>query len=395
MFEFKLENTDWKARAWEFFTEHGSFKTPVFMPVWTKATVKWITKELLDEMWAEIILANTYHLYLRPGQDVVKHFGWAHKFQNYNKPILTDSGWFQVFSLGQTWDKNSFKNDESLVKITEDWVHFRSFIDWSKHFFNAENNMDLQSNLWADIIMAFDECAPWDSSHEYARWAMNRTHRWAERCVKRWKENNEKRKANWEYQQALFPIAQWVIYDDLRKESAEFIGKLDCPWVAIWGLSVWESKEDMYRTMDVIEPVLPKNKPRYLMWVGTPEDLVEGIYRWIDMFDCVLPTRLWRHGVAFSSIWNVKLKNLKWKLSKDPVDANCDCMVCRDYTKWYIRHLIQEWEMLWMQLLSYHNLYLLVNLWKKAREAILENRYEEFRNDFWKKYDPENKMHRG
>ena len=395
MFEFKLENIDKKARAWEFFTEHGSFKTPMFMPVWTKATVKWITKEHLDEMWAEIILSNTYHLYLRPCQDVVKHFGWAHSFQNYNKPILTDSGWFQVFSLWQTWEKNSFKNDESLVKITEDWVHFRSFIDWSKHFFNAENNMDLQSNLWADIIMAFDECAPWDSSHEYATAAMNRTHRWAERCVKRWKENNETRKANWEHLQALFPIAQWVIYDDLRKQSAEFIWKLDCPWIAIGWLSVWESKEDMYRTMDVIEPVLPKHKPRYLMWVGTPEDLIEWIYRWIDLFDCVLPTRLWRHWVAFSSIWNIKLRNEKWKLSKQPVDLDCDCMVCRDYTKWYIRHLIQEWEMLWMQLLSYHNLYLLINLWKKAREAILENKYEKFRNDFWEKYDPENKMHRG
>ena len=395
MFEFKLENTDWKARAWEFFTEHGSFKTPMFMPVWTKATVKWIHKEELDEMWAEIILANTYHLYLRPGQDVVKHFWWVHKFQNYNKPILTDSGWFQVFSLWQTWWETSFKNDESLVKITEDWVHFRSFIDWSKHFFNAENNMDLQSNLWADIIMAFDECAPWDSNHEYAKAAMKRTHRWAERCVKRRKENNKKRKENWEYQQALFPIAQWVIYDDLRKESAEFIWKLDCPWIAIWWLSVWESKEDMYRTMDVIEPVLPKNKPRYLMWVGTPEDLVEWIYRWIDMFDCVLPTRLWRHWVAFTSRWNIKLRNEKWKLSKDPIDKECNCKVCLDYTKWYIRHLIQEWEMLWMQLLSYHNLYLLINLWKKARQAILENKYSEFRDNFWKKYDPENKMHRG
>ena len=395
MFEFNLENTNWKARAWEFFTEHGSFKTPVFMPVWTKATVKWIHKEDLDEMSAEIILNNTYHLYLRPWKDVVKHFWWAHKFQNYNKPILTDSGWFQVFSLGQTWDKNSFKNDESLVKITEDWVHFRSFIDWSKHFFNAENVMDIQSNLWADIIMAFDECAPWDSTHEYAKAAMNRTHRWAERCVKKWKENNKKRSDEWEHLQALFPIAQWVVYDDLRKESAEFIWNLDCPWVAIGWLSVWESKEDMYRTMDVIEPVLPKHKPRYLMWVGTPEDLVEWIYRWIDMFDCVLPTRLWRHWMVFTSRWNIKITNKKWQLSKDPLDDECECKVCKNYTKWYLRHLLQEWEMLWMQLLSHHNLQFLINIWRKARVAILENKYEEFRNNFWKKYDPENKMHRG
>ena len=189
MFEFKLENTDKDARAWEFFTEHGSFKTPIFMPVWTKATVKWISKEDLDEMWAEIILNNTYHLYLRPGDEVVKDFWWAHKFQNYNKPILTDSGWFQVFSLWQTWWEWSFKNNESLVKITEEWVHFRSFIDGSKHYFDAENVMDIQSNIWADIIMAFDECAPWKSTKEYARAAMERTHRWAERCIKRWKEN--------------------------------------------------------------------------------------------------------------------------------------------------------------------------------------------------------------
>ena len=400
MFKFKIENIDWKSRAGEFFTEHWSFKTPCFMPVWTKATVKWISKEWLDEMWAEIILNNTYHLYLRPWQDVIKHFWWVHKFQNYNKPILTDSGWFQVFSLGQQKYKvpvplkGTGTNNESLVKITEDWVHFRSFIDWSKHYFTAENNMDLQSNLWADIIMAFDECAPWNSSYEYAKSAMNRTHRWAERCVKKWKENNQKRKNNWEYLQALFPICQWVIYDDLRKQSAEFISNLDCPWVAIWWLSVWESKEDMYRIMDVIEPVLAKQKPRYLMWVWTPEDLIEWIYRWIDMFDCVLPTRLWRHWTCFSSVWNVKIKNEKYKLDKNPIDKDCNCMVCKNYTRWYLRHLITEQEIYWMELLSYHNLYFLINLAKKARKAIQENKYKEFRDNFWEKYDPENKMHR-
>lgn len=389
MFEFKIKNNDSRARAWEFFTEHGSFETPIFMPVWTKASVKWIDNVDLDEMWAGIILNNTYHLYLRPGQDIVKHFGWVHSFQNYNKPILTDSGWFQVFSLWKTREWNS------LVKITEKWVHFRSFIDGSKHFYDAENNMDLQSNLWADIIMAFDECAPWDSSHEYAKKAMNRTHRWAERCVERWKSNNKKRKENWEYIQALFPICQWVVYDDLRLESAKFIWKLDCPWVAIGWLSVWESKQDMYRTIDIVEPVLPKNKPRYLMWVWTPEDLIEWIYRWIDMFDCVLPTRLGRHGIAFSSIWNIKMKNEKYKLDKNPIDKTCDCKVCKNYTKWYIRHLITEWEMIWMQLMSYHNLYFLIHLAKKARSAILENKYDEFRDNFWKKYDPENKMYKG
>lgn len=389
MFEFKLENTDKDARAWEFFTEHWSFKTPIFMPVWTKATVKWISKEDLDEMWAEIILNNTYHLYLRPGDEVVKDFWWAHKFQNYNKPILTDSGWFQVFSLWQTWWEWSFKNSESLVKITEEWVHFRSFIDGSKHYFDAENVMDIQSNIWADIIMAFDECAPWKSTKEYARAAMERTHRWAERCIKRWKENNKKREKDWLYKQALFPIVQWVTYDDLRKESAEYISKLDTPWVAIWWLSVWEPKKDMYRVLDTIKDILPKNKPRYLMWVWTPEDLIEWIYRWVDMFDCVLPTRLWRHWVAFSFKWNIKIKNLKYKLDKSPLDENCDCKVCKNYTKWYLRHLIAEWEMYWMSLLSYHNLYFLINLGKKAREAILKNQFEKFREDFWKDYPKE------
>ena len=394
MFEFKIENIDWKARAWEFFTEHWSFKTPVFMPVWTKATVKAIPTEWLDEMWAEIILNNTYHLYLRPGQEIIKDFGGVHKFQNYKGPILTDSWWFQVFSLWNSKTKSGLNKSPDLVKITEDWVHFRSFIDGSKHYFTAENNMDLQSNLWADIIMAFDECAPWDSSYEYAKSAMDRTHRWAERCVKRWRENNEKRRKNWEYLQALFPICQWVIYDDLRKESAEFISNLDCPWVAIWGLSVWESKEDMYRTLDVIEPVLAKNKPRYLMWVWTPEDLIEWIYRWIDMFDCVLPTRLARHWTAFSSTWNIKIKNNKYKTSKEPIDKTCDCKVCKNYSLWYLRHLITENEIMWASYISYHNLYFLINLAKKARQAILENNFEKFRKDFWEKYDPENKMHK-
>lgn len=384
MFEFHLQNTDSLARAWEFITEHGSFKTPIFMPVWTKASVKWISKEELDEMGAEIILNNTYHLYLRPWDELIKEFGGVHKFQNYNKPILTDSGGFQVFSLGQTG--KGYKNNESLVKITEDWVEFRSVIDGSKHFFNAENVMDIQSNLWADIIMAFDECAPGDSSHEYARAAMERTHRWAERCVTRWKENNEKRAKNGEYLQALFPIIQGVIYEDLRAESAEFIGNLDTPWVAIWWLSVWEWKEDMYRILDVLKDKLPTNKPRYLMWVGTPEDLIEAIYRGIDMFDCVLPTRLWRHGVTFSSIWNIKIRNEKYKLDKTPIDETCDCKVCKNYSKGYLRHLLVENEIEGLSMLSYHNLYFLVNLAKKARVAILENRFNEFRKEFREKY---------
>lgn len=381
MFEFKLNWSDQKARAWTFITPHWIIETPVFMPVGTKATVKWIQNFELDEMWAQIILNNTYHLYLRPWDQIIKHFGWVHKFSNYNKPILTDSWWFQVFSL---WNMRKW---QSLVKITDDWVYFRSFIDWSKHFFNAENVMNIQSNLWADIIMAFDECAPWISSKEYAKKAMERTHRWAIRSLEQVNKNNKIRLENWTYPQALFAIIQWVIYDDLRIESARFISSLDTPWIAIWWLSVWEAKQEMYHTLDVLNPELPQNKPRYLMWIWTPEDLIECIYRWIDMFDCVLPTRLWRHWSAFSSIWYIKITNEKYKLSDEPLDINCDCKVCKNYSKWYLRHLFQEKEMLWMQLLSYHNLYFLINLTKKARNAILENRYDDFRNDFWNKYD--------
>ncbi len=386
MFKFKLKNQDSRARAWIFSTPHGNIETPVFMPVWTKSTVKWIHNHELDEMWAQIILNNTYHLYLRPWDEIIKNLWWIHKFSCYNKPMLTDSWWFQVFSLWQTWN-SSFKNKDSLVKITEDWVHFRSFIDWSKHYFTAENVMDIQSNLWADIIMAFDECAPWTSSYEYAKKAMERTHRWAIRSLEQVTKNNKKRLEAWNYPQALFPIIQWVTFDDLRIESARFINSLDTSWIAIWWLSVWEAKPEMYRILDILNPELPQNKPRYIMWIWAPEDLVECIYRWVDMFDCVLPTRIWRHWSAFSNYWYIKIKNEKYKTSDEKLDPLCDCKVCMTYSKWYLRHLIQENEMLWMQLLSYHNLYFLVNLAKRARNAILENKYDDFRNDFWSRYD--------
>ena len=382
MFEYTLHHTDGRARSWEFMTEHGSFKTPVFMPVWTKWTVKWIHPEEIDEMWAEIILNNTYHLYLRPWTEVIKEFSWAHNFQNHHKPILTDSWWFQVFSLWlgtHTW--------KSLVKIKEDWIHFRSIIDGSKHYFTAEKIMDIQSDIWADIIMAFDECAPWTSNKTYARAAMERTHRWAIRCKKRWEENNKKRVEEWLYKQALFPIIQGVTYGDLRIESAKFMAELDCPGVAIGWLAVWETKKSMYDTLDTIEPYLPKNKPRYLMWVWTPEDLIEAIYRWVDMFDCVLPTRIGRHKTAFSRTWYIKVKNKKHQFSKDPIDSKCECKVCKNYTLAYLRHLIVEDESLGKQLLSYHNLYFLIHLCKEARIAISEWRFHKYREDFWKNYD--------
>ena len=378
MFEFKIKNKDSYARNWVFNTTHWKISTPVFMPVWTKATVKGISKEELDNIWAEIILNNTYHLYLRPWDEIIKQLWWLHKFQNYNKPILTDSWWFQVFSL---WNKINWK---SLIKITEDWVFFRSFIDWTKHFFNAEKVMDIEYNLWADIIMAFDECASWDSPKQYAKEAMIRTHNWAERSIKKRKKNEKLRKSKWLYPQALFPIVQWVVYDDLRLESAKFIQDLNLPWIAIWWLSVWESKKDMYRILDIMKENLPENKPRYLMWVWTPEDIVEWIYRWIDMFDCVLPTRLWRHGVSFWNYGNIRIKNEKYKLSDEALDRFCECKVCKNYSRWYLRHLIQENEMLWMQLLSHHNLYFLVDITNKSKKAIEKWEFGSFRKEFLK-----------
>lgn len=380
MFTFELHNSDGYARAGSFETPHGKIETPVFMPVGTKATVKGITNEDLDEMWAQIILNNTYHLYLRPGDETVAHFGGTHEFTQYKKPILTDSGGFQVFSLGQT------REWKSLVKITENGVEFRSFLDGSKHMFTPEKVMDIQSNIGADIIMAFDECAPGKSDWNYAKQAMDRTHRWAKRSLEQVEKNNEIRIREGKHLQALFPIVQWVIYEDLRRQSAEYISSLNTSWIAIWWLSVGESKDDMYRILDILKDELPENKPRYLMWVWTPEDLIEWIYRGIDMFDCVLPTRLGRHGVAFSHIWNIKITNKKFKLDKSPLDSECDCKVCTTFTKWYLRHLIKENEILWMQSISYHNLYFLIHLTKKARKAILENNFEEFRNNFWEKY---------
>ncbi|NDK08656.1 tRNA guanosine(34) transglycosylase Tgt [Candidatus Gracilibacteria bacterium] len=392
MFGFDLIAVDKKAKAGVFHTSHGSIETPIFMPVGTKATVKGITREDLDSMGAQIILNNTYHLYLRPGDEIVKGFGGVHKFQNYDKPILTDSGGFQVFSLGNikrpVSDLKETGLEKSLVKITEDGVHFRSYIDGSKHFFTPERVMDIESNLGADIIMAFDECAPGDSTHEYAKKAMIRTHNWAVRSKGQWEKNNITRLEQGLYPQALFPIIQGVIYDDLRIESTNFIKNLDLPGIAIGGLSVGEKKEDMYRILDIVSDTLGViEKPVYLMGVGTPEDLIEGIYRGVDMFDCVLPTRVGRHGLAFSSFGNVKIKNEKYKLSQEKLDPNCDCKVCRDYTLGYLRHLILENEILGMHLLSYHNLYFLINLAKKARIAIIEGKYEEFRKEFYKNYN--------
>ena len=415
-FSFTIHATEWYARAGVIETPHGIIHTPTFMPVGTQAAMKWLTREQLLSTGAEISLVNTYHAYLQPGHEVVREFGGLHGFMQHPLPILTDSGGFQVFSLGAQMEKkhlarsrqqiewkgkgtgknppsplvrgaetNPLTNPPSLVKITEDGVHFRSHRDGSKHFFTPESVMDIEEALGADIIMAFDECASGESTHAYARKAMDRTHRWATRCVDRWKTLQDERAGRWLPYQALFAIMQGVIYDDLRVESCKYISDLDTPGVAIGWLSVGESKEDMYRIMDVLAPHLPYSKPHYLMGVGTPEDLVEGIARGIDMMDCVLPTRLARHGVAFSQFGNCKITNAKYALEKSgiPVHPELSTMVSRTYSLGYLKHLYTAGESLAGMLVSMHNIEYLVNIARKSREAILAGEFEKFRKRFW------------
>ena len=355
------------------------------MPVGTRSAVKGATIDQVKEIGSEIMLVNNYHSYLRPGCEVIESFGGLHQFMDVDLPILTDSGGFQVFGLGLGMQT---LGGEKRGKVTEEWVHFRSYLDGSKHFFAPENVMDMQCSFGADIIMAFDECAPGGSTHEYARKAMERTHRWAVRSQEQWKKNELKRAEKWLHPQALFWIVQWVVFDDLRRESAEFIKSLDLPGIAIGGLSVGESKEDMYRILDVLAPILPADKPHYLMGVGTPEDLVEGIARGIDMMDCVLPTRIGRHGEAFSSYGNIKLWGEKYKFSQDkiPMLPGFETQVSRRYSLGYLRHLVNVGEATGGVLLSLHNLEYLLLLAKKSRQAILEGRFEEFRRELWGVY---------
>lgn len=384
-FSFSLDAIDGLARAGTIKTPHGDIHTPIFMPVGTRSAVKGATIDQVKEIGSEIMLVNNYHSYLRPGCEVIESFGGLHQFMDVGLPILTDSGGFQVFSLGLGMQTPS---GEKLAKVTEEWVHFRSYLDGSKHFFAPENVMDMQCSFGADIIMAFDECAPGGSTHEYARKAMERTHRWAIRSQEQWKKNELKRAEKWLYPQALFGIVQWVVFDDLRRESAEFIKSLDLPGIAIGGLSVGESKEDMYRILDVLAPILPADKPHYLMGVGTPEDLVEGIARGIDMMDCVLPTRIGRHGEAFSSYGNIKLWGEKYKFSQDkiPMLPGFETQVSRRYSLGYLRHLVNVGEATGGVLLSLHNLEYLLLLAKKSRQAILDGKFEAFRAEFWSMY---------
>lgn len=353
------------ARLGRLHTPHGVIETPIFMPVGTQATVKAMTPEELKDIGSQIILSNTYHLYMRPGHDLIERAGGLHKFMNWDKPILTDSGGFQVFSLGP------------LGKIKEEGVEFRSHLDGSKHFLSPEKATEIQNALGSDIIMAFDECAPYPADRQYVKNSLERTTRWLERC-----------KAAHKYpeRQALFGIVQGGMYKDLRKQSAREITAIDLPGYAIGGLSVGEPKEMMYEVLDYTVPLLPEDKPRYLMGVGSPDDLLEGVLRGIDMFDCVLPTRIARNGTAMTSQGKVVVRNASYAEDFTSLDPECDCYTCRNYTKAYLRHLIKCNEILGARLLTIHNLHFLLKLMENVREAIREDRLLDYKKDFFEKY---------
>lgn len=364
-YELIKKDSRTKARRGRVNTPHGPIETPVFMPVGTAGTVKAMKPEEVRDMGAQIILGNTYHLYLRPGHEVVKAAGGLHKFMNWERAILTDSGGFQVFSLG------------AMRKISEEGVEFRSHIDGSKHMLSPEKSMEIQNALGSDIMMAFDECAPYPADRNYVKNSLERTTRWLKRC-KEYHKNTE--------QQSLFGIMQGGMYKDLRKQSAEEIVELDLPGYAIGGLSVGEPKEIMYEVMDACVDYLPADKPRYLMGVGSPDCLFEGVERGIDMFDCVLPTRIARHGMAMTSQGRVNIKNAKYERDFTPLDPNCDCYTCRNYSKAYLRHLFKSDEILSSMLMTTHNLHFLVNTMAGIRKAIEEDRFLEYKKEFYDSY---------
>lgn len=372
-FSFKIIQKDSKshARTGALATPHGTIQTPVFMPVGTLGAVKTLSPEDLRKLGVEIILANTYHLYLRPGEKLIKQLGGLQKWNAWNGPMLTDSGGYQVFSLGKN------------MKITGDGVEFKSHIDGAVHFFNSEKVMQIEHDLGADIIMAFDECAPADSSHEYAKEAMQRTHDWAIRCKKEHMQLEKLKTLNSnELPQALFPIIQGVTFKDLRIESTKFMAELDLPGIAIGGLSVGESKNLMYETLENIYPHLPENKPRYLMGVGSPEDLLEAVERGIDMFDCVLATRIARHGAFWTKNGRHQIKNAEFKESNQPLMDDCHCYTCQTFTTSYIRHLFIENEILAHRLMTIHNLAFLLDLMSEIRRTIEDGTFTDFKKQF-------------
>lgn len=364
IFELIKKDKSSSARLGKLKTSHGTFDTPIFMPVGTQATVKTMTPEDLYEMGAGIILGNTYHLYLRPGEELVNKAGGLHGFMNWKRGILTDSGGFQVFSLS------------GLRKIDEDGVQFSSHLDGSRHYLTPEKVMDIEQKLGADIAMCFDECSPYPCSYKEALKAVERTSRWAERCQKKHTRED----------QALFGIIQGSVFDDLRSKSAKEISSLGFDGYAIGGLSVGEPKEDMYKMLEHTDKLLPQDKVRYLMGVGAPEDLVEGVRCGVDMFDCVLPTRIARHGTAFTHKGKLVVRNATYAEDFSPLDPECDCYVCRNYSRAYLRHLIKAEEMLAHRLLTYHNLYFLIKLMEKIRKHINDGDFAGFYEEFYHYY---------
>ncbi|HJE81467.1 MAG: tRNA guanosine(34) transglycosylase Tgt [Enterococcus sp.] len=353
------------ARLGELITPHGTFPTPMFMPVGTLATVKTLAPEELKAMGAGVILSNTYHLWLRPGEDLVAEAGGLHKFMNWDQPILTDSGGFQVFSLAD------------MRNIVEEGVHFKNHLNGSKMFLSPEKAIDIQNKLGSDIMMSFDECPPFDESYEYVKKSVERTSRWAERGLKAHANPDS---------QGLFGIIQGAGFEDLRKQSAQDLISMDFPGYSIGGLSVGEPKAEMNRVLEFTTPWIPDHKPRYLMGVGAADSLIDGVIRGVDMFDCVLPTRIARNGTCMTSKGRLVVKNAQFARDFRPIDENCDCYTCKNYSRAYIRHLIKCDETFGIRLTSYHNVYFLLNLMKQVRQAIMDDNLLEFRQHFFEEY---------
>ena len=363
-FRFKIISQEGRARAGTFTTPHGELLTPLFAPVGTQATVKSVSPEQLENLNASLILANTYHLYLRPGDDLIAQLGGLHKFMHWERPILTDSGGFQVFSLTDS------------RKIDSDGVTFKSHIDGSTHRITPEKSISIQENLGADIIMAFDECiSPYDLYRNET--ALERTHSWAERCLR----------AKTRPDQALFGIIQGGVYPELRKRSAEYLSSMDLPGYAIGGLSVGETKAETLSILELVDKFLPEDKPRYLMGVGSPEDLVTGVLRGVDIFDCVLPTRLARHHAAITRTGRLNIANARYTSDALPIDESCSCYTCINFSRAYLRHLVQAKEILGATLLTIHNLFTLISLMDDIRMAILQGRFTQFAANFLEQWE--------
>jgi len=363
MFELLAEDPQSKARRGRLTTAHGLIDTPAFLPVGTQGSVKAVSPRELRELNAHIVLGNTYHLFVRPGLDVIEHFGGLHKFMNWDGPILTDSGGYQIFSLAK------------LRKISEEGVEFQNHVDGTPAFISPEIAMEIQAALGSDIAMVLDECAPYPCDYDYAAHSAEMTTRWARRC-----------KLKFEIKRQLFGIVQGATFDDLRKSSAQAIVDLDFDGYAIGGVSVGEPEEEMMRAVESAGPYLPKNKPRYAMGLGTPPQLLEMIARGMDMFDCVLPTRLARNGTAFTATGTVNLKNAEFALDKWPIEENCACYACREFSRGYIRHLIKAEEILGLRLITLHNLHFYLDLMRQAREQIESGSFDQFRKSFVSNY---------